>query len=84
MCLLEGGVKDMSYLTLEGSISLDVGLFGSFTSESSQTSQITRRNSLLAPALHCLLLSLLPSNLTDIVNVEGIKAYNYNRGSLLS
>jgi hypothetical protein len=58
----------MSYHTLRGAIS--------FTRASC--------NGLSARALHCPLLSLMRSNSTGIVNIEGMISLNYNRGSLLS
>jgi hypothetical protein len=62
----------MFYRTLRGAISLDVDVFGGLSSQA----LISTRNSLSVPALHCPLLSLMRSNSTGILNIEGIKIYN--------
>jgi hypothetical protein len=72
----------MSYRTLKSAIFLDV--LEGIAPERSVPLRLARRNGVSGRALHCLLVSVMPSNSLDIVNIEGIKALNYNRGSLLS
>jgi hypothetical protein len=72
----------MSHSALKDAISLDVAVLGGFTSPSGLGFRFARRNGPTGTALHCPFLSLMRPNSTHIVNIEGNKIDNDNRGSL--